>query len=36
MCAHWDWNYLRLALMGYQLFTPQQSALLQANVLRRQ
>ncbi len=36
MCGHWDRDYLRLALRGRQLFTPQQSALLQANVLRRQ
>jgi hypothetical protein len=35
MRGQWDRNYLRLALMGRQLFTPQQSALLQANVLRR-
>lgn len=36
MCGRWDGDYLRLALMGRQLFTPHQSALLQANVLRRQ
>ena len=35
MCGHWDRNYLRLALRGRQRFTPQQSELLQANVLRR-
>jgi hypothetical protein len=36
MSGQWDRNYLRLAQMGRQLFTPQQSALLQVNVLRRQ
>ncbi|MGC9997313.1 MAG: hypothetical protein ABSE79_18500 [Terriglobia bacterium] len=35
MCGQWDRDYLRLALMGRQLFTPQQSALLQVNVLLR-
>jgi hypothetical protein len=35
MCGQWDRNYLRLALMGRQLFTPQQSALLRVNVLLR-
>jgi hypothetical protein len=35
MHGQWDRNYLRLALMGRQLFTPQQSGLLQANVLCR-
>jgi len=36
MRGHWDRDYLRLALRGRQLFTPQQSALLRANALRRQ
>lgn len=35
MCGQWDKNYLRLGLMGSLRFTLQQSALLQANVLRR-
>ena len=36
MCGQWDRDYLHLALMGRRLFTPQQSAVLRANVLRRQ
>jgi hypothetical protein len=35
MCAQWDWNYLRLALMGSQRFTPQQAEVIRAEVGRR-
>jgi hypothetical protein len=36
MCAKWDREYLRLGLMGRQLFSPEQSALMRATVFRRQ
>ena len=35
MCANWDQDYLRLALRGRQLFSPEQSALMRAAVVRR-
>jgi hypothetical protein len=36
MCAEWDKEYLRLAVMGFQKFSPEQSALMRATVVRRQ
>lgn len=35
MCAKWDKDYLRLAFMGHQLFTPQQAGVIRAEVSRR-
>jgi len=36
MCAKWDREYVRLALRGYQHFSPEQSASLREAVVRRQ
>jgi len=36
MCANWDEDYLRQALRGHQFFSPEQSALMRAAVLRWQ
>jgi len=36
MCGKWDAEYLRLAREGFQTFSPAQSAVMQAAVLRRQ
>jgi hypothetical protein len=35
MSARWDRDYLRLALMGLQLFSPEQSSAMRETVLRR-
>ena len=35
MCANWDREYLRLASRSRQLFSPEQSAVLRATVIRR-
>jgi hypothetical protein len=35
MCAKWDKGYLRLAVMGFQKFSPEQSAVMRVTVLRR-
>jgi len=35
MCANWNREFLRQALMGHQLFSPKQSAMIRAEVLRR-
>jgi len=35
MCGQWDRNYLRRALIGRQLFTPEQIERIQAEVPRR-
>jgi hypothetical protein len=35
MCGQWDRRFLRLALMGRQLFTPQQAEVIRAAVDRR-
>jgi hypothetical protein len=35
MCAQWNRNYLQEALMGRQLFTPQQAEVIRAEVGRR-
>jgi hypothetical protein len=36
MCAKWDQEYLRKAVMGFQKFSPEQAALIRATVHRRQ
>lgn len=35
MCAKWDQEYLRMAVMGFQKFSPEQSAVIRATVIRR-
>jgi hypothetical protein len=35
MCGQWDRDYLRLALMERQLFTPQQAEVIRTEVGRR-
>ena len=35
MCGQWDRNCLRLAIIGRQLFTPQQAEVIRAEVARR-